>query len=88
MGFGVEKIRLPSGSLYGLSGGASTIFPIRRRGGRVKKDASKNDGACIAGAQADQRRAAHSELKRCPESLEGYDTIYLGYPSYWGAMPI
>lgn len=43
---------------------------------------------CIAEAQADQRRNARPELKRYPESLEGYDTIYLGYPNYWGTMPM
>lgn len=43
---------------------------------------------CIAQAQADQRRDARPELKRFPETLEGYDTIYLGYPNYWGTMPM
>lgn len=43
---------------------------------------------CIAQAQADQRRDARPELKHCPETLEGYDTIYLGYPNYWGTMPM
>ena len=23
-----------------------------------------------------------------PESLDKYDTIYLGFPNYWGTMPI
>ena len=23
-----------------------------------------------------------------PESLDGYHTIYLGYPNYWGTMPM
>lgn len=43
---------------------------------------------CIAQAQADQRRDARPELRRYPESLEGYDAIYLGYPNYWGTMPM
>lgn len=33
---------------------------------------------CIAEAQADQRRDARPELRRYPEGMEGYDTIYLG----------
>lgn len=49
---------------------------------------SKSYNACIAEAQADQRRDARPELKRYPESMEGYDTVYLGYPNYWGTMPM
>lgn len=49
---------------------------------------SKSYNACIAEAQADQRRNARPELRRYPESLNGYDTIYLGYPNYWGTMPM
>lgn len=44
--------------------------------------------ACIAQAQNEQRRDARPELKAYPDSLEGYDTIYLGYPNYWGTMPM
>lgn len=43
---------------------------------------------CIAQAQADQKRSARPELKSYPDSLDGYDTIYLGYPNYWGTMPM
>lgn len=43
---------------------------------------------CIAQAQADQRRGARPVLKSYPDSLDGYDTIYLGYPNYWGTMPM
>lgn len=43
---------------------------------------------CIAQAQEDQRRNARPELKSYPESLEGYDVIYLGYPNYWSTMPM
>lgn len=49
---------------------------------------SKSYNDCIAAAQADQRRDARPELKRYPESLDGYDIIYLGYPNYWGTMPM
>lgn len=35
---------------------------------------------CIAQAQEDQKRNARPELKSYPESIDGYDTIYLGYP--------
>ena len=49
---------------------------------------SDNYNACIAEAQDDQRRDARPELEEYPESLEGYDTVYLGYPNYWGTMPM
>ena len=49
---------------------------------------SRGYNACISEAQADQRRDARPELKHYPENLEGYDTIYLGYPNYWGTMPM
>ncbi len=43
---------------------------------------------CIEQAQADQRRDARPELKGYPETIDGYDTIYLGFPNYWGTMPM
>lgn len=43
---------------------------------------SKDYNECIAQAQADQRRDARPELKCYPESLDAYDTVYLGYPNY------
>ncbi len=52
------------------------------------KPYSKSYNECIAEAQADQKRNARPELKVYPESLNQYDTIYLGYPNYWGTMPM
>ncbi|MCF2660824.1 flavodoxin [Pseudoflavonifractor phocaeensis] len=49
---------------------------------------SKDYNECIAQAQEDQRRDARPELKSCPNSLDGYGTVYLGYPNYWGTMPM
>lgn len=49
---------------------------------------SKDYNECIAQAQDDQRRDARPELKAYPDSLAEYDTIYLGYPNYWGTMPM
>ncbi len=49
---------------------------------------SKDYNECIAQAQADQKRDARPELKNYPESLADYDTIYLGFPNYWGTMPM
>lgn len=49
---------------------------------------SKDYNECIAQAQADQRRNARPELKSYPESMDAYDTIYLGFPNYWSTMPM
>lgn len=52
------------------------------------KPYSKNYNDCIAQAMADQRRGARPELKNYPEGVESYDIIYLGFPNYWGTMPM
>ncbi|MDL2219347.1 flavodoxin [Ruminococcaceae bacterium OttesenSCG-928-O06] len=44
--------------------------------------------ACIDEAKQDQKRGARPELKEYLPGLDGYDTIYLGYPNYWGTMPM
>lgn len=49
---------------------------------------SRDYNECIAQAQADQRRDARPELKKYPQGMEQYDTIYLGYPNYWSTMPM
>lgn len=49
---------------------------------------SRDYNECIAQAQADQKRDARPELKSYPETLEDCDTIYLGFPNYWGTMPM
>lgn len=43
---------------------------------------------CIDQAMADKRANARPELVTLPDSLDGYDEIYLGYPNYWGDMPM
>ncbi len=43
---------------------------------------------CIAQAKKDLQAKTRPELVSLPESLDGYDEIYLGYPNYWGTMPM
>lgn len=43
---------------------------------------------CINRAKADQLRCARPELVRYPTCLERYDTVYLGFPNYWGTLPM
>jgi flavodoxin len=49
---------------------------------------SKNYNECIDEARADQRKNLRPALRSLPESIDGYDTVYLGYPNYWSTMPM
>ena len=49
---------------------------------------SNDYSTCIDEAKKDQRAKIRPELKRIPENLQEYDVIYLGYPNYWGTMPM
>ena len=49
---------------------------------------SSDYSECIDEAKRDQQRNARPELKAYPENLDQYGTIYLGYPNYWGTMPM
>jgi flavodoxin len=49
---------------------------------------SEDYNTCIMEAQKDQRASARPALKNLPQSLDGYTEIYLGYPNYWGTMPM
>lgn len=44
--------------------------------------------ACINEAQKELRASARPELKSYPENLESYDVIFVGYPNWWGTMPM
>lgn len=39
-------------------------------------------------AQAEQRENARPELNGHVENMDGYDVVYLGYPNWWGDMPM
>ena len=43
---------------------------------------------CIEEAKKDLRAKARPDLVSLPESIEGYDTVILAYPNYWGTMPM
>ncbi len=43
---------------------------------------------CINEAKAEQKANARPEVKHLPESLEDYDTIFIGYPNWWNTMPM
>jgi flavodoxin len=43
---------------------------------------------CTEEAQAELRANARPELKEYLDDLDGYDTIFVGYPNWWGTMPM
>lgn len=43
---------------------------------------------CIDEAKKDLKENARPELTNYPDSIDGYDTIVLGYPNYWGTVPM
>ena len=43
---------------------------------------------CVAQARADLQNNVRPKLKALPDSIDGYDEIYLGYPNYCGTMPM
>ena len=44
--------------------------------------------ACTEQAKSELREGARPELKKYMDSLDGYDTIFVGYPNWWGTMPM
>lgn len=77
----VGNTEVAAGILHDLTG--ADLFKIE-----PVQPYAKDYNTCIAEAQADQRRDARPELKKYPDHLDGYDTVYLGYPNYWGTMPM
>ena len=49
---------------------------------------SEDYQTCIAEAKKDLQAHARPEVLNLPENLDEYDEIYLGYPNYWGTMPM
>ena len=43
---------------------------------------------CIDEAKRDQRLEVRPEIKEFPNNLKDYDVIYLGFPNFWGTMPM
>ena len=52
------------------------------------KDYPADYYACIEEAKAELRADARPELQAYPESLDAYDTVFLGYPNWWGTCPM
>ena len=43
---------------------------------------------CIEEAKQHLREKTRPELVSCPDNLDGYDTVILAYPNYWGTIPM
>lgn len=57
---------------------------------RIKpvRDYPKDYYQCIDAARQDLRTKHYPELKDLPQSIGDYEIIYLGYPNFWGTMPM
>ena len=49
---------------------------------------TKEHKALVAQAKQELLRSARPEIKGRIENLNSYDTIFLGYPNWWGDMPM
>ena len=52
------------------------------------REYSKDYMVCIEEAKEELREHARPELKRYLDSIDQYDTIFVGYPNWWGTMPM
>lgn len=49
---------------------------------------SEKYNECIDEAIKDQRANARPKVIGLPDNIDKYDVVYLGYPNYWGTMPM
>lgn len=77
----IGNTEIIAGIIHKLTG--ADIFKIE-----PEQAYSKDYNECIAQAQIDQKREARPDLRTYPDSLARYDIIYLGYPNYWGTIPM
>lgn len=52
------------------------------------KPYSTNYNTCLDEAQRDQKQDARPELKTKIADIGQYDVVYLGYPNWWGTIPM
>lgn len=86
--FGGSLRQIPVGNTERLAGmiaeaAGAALFKIEQA-----EPYSADYNTCIAQAKADKQAGVRPALVTMPESLDAYDEIYLGYPNYWGDMPM
>lgn len=55
---------------------------------RQKTPYAEGYNDCIEEARRDKEADARPAIFPLPEDLAAYDTVYLGYPNYWGTVPM
>ncbi|MBQ6673535.1 MAG: NAD(P)H-dependent oxidoreductase [Spirochaetia bacterium] len=52
------------------------------------KPYSEDYTECINQAKSELRAKARPEIQKFIDSIDRYDTIFVGYPNWWGTMPM
>ena len=52
------------------------------------KEYSRDYYACTDEAKKELRAGERPQLKNYPSDLQSYDVIFVGYPNWWGTMPM
>ena len=55
---------------------------------RTVREYDKDYYVCTEEAKAELHAQARPELQEYLESVEGYDTVFVGYPNWWGTCPM
>ena len=58
------------------------LFKVER-----KEDYANDYNTCMKESKEEHSNNARPELKNYLDSIDQYDTIYIGSPIYWGTMP-
>lgn len=85
-----------NGSIRNLEKGNTEIIAemIQREVGgdlfeiETKKEYSLDYYECIDEAKKELYNHIRPELKKYVEDISSYDTIFVGYPNWWGTMPM
>lgn len=77
----VGNTEVAARAIAGLTGG--DLFKIE-----PAEPYSEQYMTCIDEAKRDLQADARPALAALPESVAGYDTVFLCYPNYWGTMPM
>ena len=94
----MEKFDIMSKSLiiyYSWSGNTEVIadYIAEFTGGDIFKikpdnEYSSNYQTCLKEAKDDLNSNARPKLQEYLNSISDYDTIYIGYPNWWGTLPM
>lgn len=52
------------------------------------KPYSSNYELCVDETKEDKAKNTRPEIVNYLDNIDAYDTIYIGYPNYWGTMPM